>query len=188
MTRAIEKGIMPAVFLDRDGTLNEDTGYIGNPDNVRLLPGAAEAVKKLNRAGVKVIIITNQSGVNRGYFTLEDLNAVNSRLLGLLRLEGATVDGIYYCPHRPDENCPCRKPGAGLLSRAALEHGIDVLSSYVVGDKVCDAALARNAGAKAVLVLTGMGKEEEKKLPAPPDFTAKDVLEAVMWILGDLKG
>ncbi len=178
----------PAVFLDRDGTINEDTGYLSDPKEVRLLPGSAEAVKRLNRASIKVVVVSNQSGVGRGYFTDSDLSAVNKRLKELLKKEGAAVDGLYYCPHHPDDNCGCRKPNTGLTSKAALEHGIDLARSYVVGDKVSDIELAKNAGAKGILVLTGDGVKEKGRLIRPADFVAKDLSEAVRWIMEDLKG
>ncbi|MBI5598485.1 MAG: HAD family hydrolase [Deltaproteobacteria bacterium] len=172
-----------AVFLDRDGTINEDTGYIGRPEEVALIVGAAGAVKMFNNAGIKVFIITNQSGVGRGYFPSETLEAVNRRVVELLRLEGAGVDGIYCCPHRPEDACPCRKPATGLISRAVREHGVDPSGSYVVGDKATDIGLARNIGAKGILVLTGKGKEELGKLPTPPDYVAADMRDAAGWII-----
>jgi D-glycero-D-manno-heptose 1,7-bisphosphate phosphatase len=177
----------PAVFLDRDGTINEDTGYVSDPDDLRVLPGAAEAIKRLNEEGIKVIVITNQSGVGRGYFTASDLRAVNERLEELLRLDGALLDGIYYCPHRPDERCGCRKPETGLIVRAASDHGIDLKRSFVVGDKAADVGMAKRAGARGILVLTGMGAEEKERLEERADFVAKDILNAIMWILEDIK-
>ncbi len=176
-----------AVFLDRDGTINHDTGYISDPEGLVLLPGAASAIKRLNENGIKVIVVTNQSGVGRGYFTEADLRAVNKRLEELLLLDGARLDGIYYCPHRPEEGCGCRKPEVGLLERAAEEHAIDPRASFMVGDKAVDVHLAKRAGAKAILVLTGKGAEEEEKLDEKPDFVAMDILDAVTWILEDIK-
>jgi histidinol-phosphate phosphatase family protein len=161
-----------AVFLDRDGTINEDTGYVSDPEDLVLLAGAPEAIKRLNQEGIKVIVVSNQSGVGRGYFTESDVRAVNERLEKLLLLDGARLDGIYYCPHRPDEGCPA-------------EHGIDPERSFVVGDKTDDVYMAKKAGAKAVLVLTGKGAEEKEKLDKDPDFVAKDILDAITWILRD---
>lgn len=174
-----------AVFLDRDGTINEDTGYVSDPEDLVLLAGAPEAIKRLNQEGIKVIVVSNQSGVGRGYFTESDVRAVNERLEKLLLLDGARLDGIYYCPHRPDEGCPCRKPEVGLIERAAVEHGIDPERSFVVGDKTDDVYMAKRAGAKAVLVLTGKGAEEKERLDKDPDFVARDILDAVTWILRD---
>lgn len=176
-----------AVFLDRDGTINHDTGYVSNPDELVLLPGAAVAIKRLNKNGIKAIVVTNQSGVGRGYFTEADVRAVNERLEELLLLDGARLDGIYYCPHRPEEGCGCRKPETGLLERAVAEHGVDPGASFMVGDKADDVGLAKRAGAKAILVLTGKGVEEEEKLDESPDFVAEDILDAVTWILEDIK-
>jgi histidinol-phosphate phosphatase family protein len=176
-----------AVFLDRDGTINADEGYISDPDDLALLPGASEAIKRLNKGGIKVIVITNQSGVGRGFYTADDVRAVNDRLEELLRLDGARLDGVYYCPHRPDEGCGCRKPGTGLIETASVEHEIDLKRSFVVGDKASDIGLARGAGAKGILVLTGMGEEEREKLTESPDFVARDILNAITWILKDMK-
>jgi D-glycero-D-manno-heptose 1,7-bisphosphate phosphatase len=177
----------PAVFLDRDGTINEDTGYVSDPEGLVVLPGAGEAIRRLNEQGIKVIVITNQSGVGRGYYTANDVMAVNERLEELLLLDGARLDGIYYCPHRPDQLCGCRKPETGLIVRAAAEHEIDLKRSFVVGDKAADVEMAKRAEAKGILVLTGKGAEEEEKLEESPDFTAKDILDAIMWIMEDMK-
>lgn len=176
-----------AVFLDRDGTINEDVGYLSDPDGLVLIKGALPAIKALNEEGVKVIVISNQSGVSRGVFTVQDVSAVNKRLMEVISSGGASVDGIYYCPHKPEDNCACRKPKTGLIEKAAAEHSIAMRYSYVIGDKASDVELARNAGAKSVLVLTGHGAEEAKKLCAPPDYTAKDILDAVSWVLSDMK-
>ncbi len=176
-----------AVFLDRDGTINEDEGYISNPEDLVLLPGAAGAIGRLNREGIKVIVITNQSGVGRGYYTPQDVRAVNRRLDELLALDGARLDGVYYCPHNPDDKCGCRKPETGLIVRAAEEHSVDLESSFVVGDKASDMGLARGVNAKAVLVLTGVGLEERDKLDEPADHVAEDLPGAVGWILERMK-
>jgi len=175
------------VFLDRDGTINEDRGYIGNPDDIILFENAAEAVKRLNGRGIKVIVVTNQSGVGRGYFSGEALDGVNKKVLELLGLAGARVDGIYYCPHTPQDGCDCRKPGTALIARAIAEHGISARNTYVIGDKGSDIELARNISAKGILVLTGKGRDEMQKLSFHPDFVAKDIMDAVLWITEDLK-
>ena len=177
----------PAVILDRDGTINEDTGYISDPGALRLIEGAAAAIKSLNMEDVKVIIISNQSGVARGYFSRADVRAVNDRLRGLLKGGGAGIDAFYFCPHHPDEGCGCRKPRPGLIRKAAVEHSIDLCNSYVVGDKATDIGLARNTGAKGILVLTGQGTSESGKLKAAPHLIARDIKEAVRWILDDLR-
>lgn len=180
------KDTKAAVFLDRDGTINIDVGYLSNPDELSLIDGSAAAIKKLNGRGLKVIVISNQSGAGRGYFTVTDVRAVNARLTELLEHAGARIDGIYCCPHRPDEGCPCRKPRPGLVLQAAVEHGVDPGVSYVVGDKASDMELAGNTGSKSVLVLTGMGRSEAQKLTATPDHIAPDIMAAVEWILADI--
>lgn len=176
-----------AVYLDRDGTINEDADYLSDPEGLVLIDGAAEAINRLNASGVPVIVISNQSGVGRGYFSEEAVEAVNERLESLLGAEGARVDAVYYCAHSPEEDCGCRKPRTGLADRAAREHGIDNTASYVVGDKDSDMALAVNIGARGVLVLTGKGAEERNKLSVSPDFVADDISGAVDWIMEDLR-
>lgn len=175
-----------AVFLDRDGTINEDTGYLHKPEELVIITGAAEAIRRLNSAGIKIVIVSNQSGVGRGYFTDSDVEAVNDKLVDIIGADGAKVDAVYYCNHHPDEDCGCRKPSLGMLKKASDEHGIDLKLSYVVGDKGSDIELARNAGAKSVLVLTGKGKDESMRLKNPPDFVAEDLASAARWILDDL--
>ncbi|GMR05361.1 MAG: HAD family hydrolase [Thermodesulfobacteriota bacterium] len=178
-----------AVFLDRDGTISMDLpeGYLHKPDDLVLITGAAVAIRRLNGRGVKVIIITNQSGVGRGYFKEEDVQKVNARLEALLSVEGAHIDGIYYCIHRPDEDCSCRKPQSDLVIRAAGEHGVDLARSFVVGDKASDVELAWRSGAKGVLVMTGLGPAELEKMARRPDHVAPRLIEAVDWILGEME-
>lgn len=176
----------PVVFLDRDGTINEDTGYIDSPERLVLIDGAASAIKKLNSKGFKVIVITNQSGVGRGYFSKEAADAVNKKLEDVLKKQGAHLDGIYYCPHHPDDNCECRKPKTGLLEKAKKDLDIDFKKSYVVGDKISDVELAHNIGGKGILVLTGSGMDEKKKIICrPPSHVANDLKDAVEWIIKD---
>ncbi len=185
--------LRPAVFFDRDGNLNEEIGYAGDPDRIRLLPGAAEAVRAVREAGMPAVVISNQSGIARGLLTVEQVETVNARVLGLLAAEGAAVDALYYCPHHPEGEiaayaiaCECRKPAPGLLQRAAAEHGIDLPASYVVGDKVSDVQLAHAVGGRGVLVQTGYGPREREKAVAQGvkiDHVANDVLDAVRWIL-----
>lgn len=176
-----------AVFLDRDGTINEDSGYVSSPSEVILIKGAVEAIRSLNSLNIPVIVITNQSGVGRGYFTEDRLKAVNTRLIELLNDGGARIDGLYYCVHLPDDNCGCRKPKTGLIAKAASLLGIDPRLSYVIGDKASDVGLARNAGAKAVMVLTGHGRKDVQTLLDAPDFVANDIASAVEWVIEDLR-
>ncbi|MGC8761831.1 MAG: D-glycero-alpha-D-manno-heptose-1,7-bisphosphate 7-phosphatase [Bryobacteraceae bacterium] len=173
----------PCIFFDRDGTLIEERNYLSDPDQVVLIPGAAEAVRLARGAGYLTVVLTNQSGVGRGYFTLEDVERVNARMLELLLREGAEIDGIYVCPHAPEEGCGCRKPRTGLVERAARELGIDVGASWMVGDKAADLELARNAGMRGVLVQTGYGSEAAAQLSGGETLSAANVLEAVRRIV-----
>ena len=183
-----------AVFLDRDGTVTEEVGYLTSVDMLRMIPGAGAAIRKLNQAGFKVVLVTNQSGVARGYFPESLVHEAHERLTGMLKSEGARLDGIYYCPHHPTAGksqyttaCDCRKPATGLLDRAARELNIDLTGSYMVGDKWSDVELAQCAGARAVLVRTGFGAESPGNIRPDrvkaPDFIAHDIADAVEWIL-----
>lgn len=171
------------IFFDRDGTLIEERNYLSDPGQVVLIPGAAEAVRLARGAGYLAVVLTNQSGVGRGYFTLEDVERVNARMGELLGREGARIDGIYVCPHAPEDGCDCRKPRTGLVERAVRELGIDVGASWVVGDKATDLELARNAGMRGVLVRTGYGSEAAAQPSGGDGLTAADVLEAVRRIV-----
>lgn len=182
------------VFLDRDGTINVEVGYLSRPEDFVMIDGAAEAIKLLNDAGFVVVVVSNQSGVARGYFTEEDVMKVNDRMLFELNVKGAFVDAVYYCPHHPDfgdekykVDCECRKPKTGMVEKAKEELGISTEGSFVVGDHKGDIELGKNIGAKTVLLLSGHGSEEAKKLGEEgitPDHTAKDILSAVKYILG----
>jgi heptosyltransferase-2 len=161
---------LPAVFLDRDGTINRDTGYVSRPEQFELIPGVARAIGRLNRAKIPVVVVTNQSGIERGFYSRDDLEQIHRRLVALLAAEGAHVDAIYFCPHAPDRRfCRCRKPAAGMLLRAVEDFSaarIDLSRSYVVGDKELDLFLGKAAGGRSILVRTGYGKETEAKLAA----------------------
>jgi heptosyltransferase-2 len=178
------------VFLDRDGTLNRDIGYVRSPDELELLPGAAEAVARLNRAGARIALITNQSGVARGFFTTAGLDAIHARLRALLAAGGAFLDGIYYCPHHPDDGCACRKPGTALAERAFGDLEGDRSACYMVGDQKRDVELARKIGARSVLVTSGQTSLESlASLRAErllPDHVAAGLAEAVGWIFEDV--
>src|SRR5574341_1356927 len=195
-TQAYTAGVLsrPAVFIDRDGTLTEEVGYVNHPERLRLLPRSAEAVRRLNQAGVAAVVVTNQAGVARGYFSEEVLAAVNASLVAQLKAEGAHLDGLYVCPHHPTEGaapyrraCECRKPKPGLLLRAAADCGLDLSRSTLVGDKASDLVAARAVGARSGLVLTGYGLGEWEYRRATfavlPDHVAPDLLEAVDWVL-----
>ena len=189
--------VRPAVFLDRDGTISEEIGYIEDPAKYRLLPGAAGAIKRLNEQGLPAVLITNQSGPARGLYGEEVVRAVLAEMERQLGQEGARLEAVYYCPHLPEGTvpeyavaCDCRKPRTGLFLRAAREHGLDLTRSYMVGDKLCDIEAARNAGCRSVLVLTGYGRElwADRSLwrNATPDWVVEDLAEAVTKISEDL--
>ena len=146
--------LRPALFLDRDGTINVDTVHVSRPDTVRLIPGAAAAIARVNAAGVPVIVVSNQSGIGRGLFTVEEYEQVRARIDELLAAEGARVLATYYCPHSPDDvpACECRKPGAALYTQAAAEHGIDLARSWYVGDRLRDIQPAKTFGGRGILV------------------------------------
>ncbi len=178
-----------AVFLDRDGTINEEMGYINHLSRLVLLPKAATGIARLNRAGLKVLVVTNQSGVARGYFPPELVEGVHARLRELLAADGARLDGIYTCLHGPAEGCACRKPRPGLLLAAAAEHGLDLRRCYLVGDRYNDLLTAAAVGAKGILVLTGYGRGELELFGATweirPWAVAADLDEAARFILAD---
>jgi heptosyltransferase-2 len=177
------------IFLDRDGTTNRDTGYIKTPDELQIFPGAVEAVARLKRAGARVVVITNQSGVGRGLFSLEALGAIHARLRATFEAGGAPFDGLYYCPHHPDDGCACRKPGTLMVERAMAELGVELSRAYVIGDQRRDVDLARRIGARSVLVTTGptsaQALEELRQEGAAPDCVATDLSHAVTWIFAD---
>ncbi len=179
------------IFLDRDGTTNRDTGYIKTPEELQIFPGAVEAVARLKRAGARVVVVTNQSGVGRGLFSLEALGAIHARLRATFEAGGAPFDGLYYCPHHPDEGCACRKPGTVMVERAVAELGVELSRAYVIGDQRRDVDLARRIGARSVLVTTGptsaQALEELRQEGAAPDYVATDLSHAVTWIFGDVE-
>ncbi len=184
----------PAIFMDRDGTVSEEVGYVNHIDRYRLLPRSAEAIRRANDEGWLVFVVTNQSGIARGLFDQALLDRVHATLTRWLQERGARLDGIYVCRHHPKEgsppwraDCECRKPRPGLLLQAAREHGVDLASSYVVGDTVLDLEAASNAGATGILVQTGYGKGDLEFRIRPrglePAHVAADLLDAVTWIL-----
>ncbi|MCL7488937.1 MAG: HAD family hydrolase [Desulfobulbaceae bacterium] len=184
----------PAVFLDRDGTVNEQMGYINHISRFHLLPHAAGAIKLLNDNSVPVIVVSNQSGLARGYFPLELLDQVNEKMKSLLAREGARIDGLYYCPHHPEakeeqyrRDCDCRKPKIGMLQQAAKEMNIDLARSFLVGDRWSDVKCAHRAGCTSILVLTGYGQGDYRYIgpgqEIQPAYVAENLLEAVEWIL-----
>jgi D-glycero-D-manno-heptose 1,7-bisphosphate phosphatase len=187
----------PVVFLDRDGTLNVEAGYIRDLDNLVLIEGAGEAIKKLNDANVAAILATNQTGAARGYYEEDHIVALNNRLSNLLARFDAHLDDIYYCPHLASGSvtqyaleCNCRKPEIGMIERAFSEHkDLDRARAFVVGDKASDIELARNCSATGVLVRTGYGEavlNGQYQWIVSPDYTASSIVEAVEWIIKTL--
>jgi D-glycero-D-manno-heptose 1,7-bisphosphate phosphatase len=175
-----------AVFLDRDGTINEEVDYLDDPDRLRLIPGAAEAIRLLNHASMLVIVVSNQAGVGRGYFSTVTVEAIHQQLAKQLAIHGACVDANYYCPHHPNEGCECRKPKAGMLLQASRKHGIDMRRAFIVGDKVSDLDAGRRVGCRTVLVLTGYGEQAREDLVYSifqPDYISSNLCDAVKWIL-----
>ena len=160
-----------AVFLDRDGTIIEEVGYLSRLSDIRFLDGAAEGIRLFNKAQFKVIVVTNQSGVARGFFSEDFVHKVHQKISDYLNQKGAYIDAWYYCPHHIEGklakysfDCPCRKPSTGMIEKACKEFNIDLKGSFVVGDSEKDIKLALNVGAKPVLVTTGYGKETYEKL------------------------
>jgi len=179
-----------AVFLDRDGTLNEDTGYIKNPEEVKLFTGTAEGLFNLKNAGYKLIVISNQSGIARGLITVDDVKKINEKINQLLSVSKVKIDEFYFCPSHPDysteKETRCRKPSPELVYTASREHKIDLQKSYFIGDSVSDILCGFNANLRTILVQTGQGKEslsilqKENKIPS---FVAKNILDASNYIL-----
>jgi D-glycero-D-manno-heptose 1,7-bisphosphate phosphatase len=182
-----------AIFLDRDGTINVDVGYPASYSQIKIYSYSFSALKKINDSGFLAVVITNQSGIGRGYFTEADLDDIHEEMKAAFAAQSARLDAIYYCPHyelseRPHyrKNCTCRKPEPGLALQAAVDFDIDLKNSYMIGDKVEDILFGLNIGASPVLVLTGFGEESRAKLEAKgirPAFIAPNLLAAVNWIL-----
>ncbi|MCA6085290.1 D-glycero-alpha-D-manno-heptose-1,7-bisphosphate 7-phosphatase [Candidatus Endomicrobiellum agilis] len=181
---------VPAVFLDRDGTVIFDRNYLSSPEQVKLYSFAAKSINKLRAAGFKIIVVTNQSGIGRGMFTEKDLQKVNEKFLSVLEAVGAKIDALYYCPHVDSDKCCCRKPKTGMALRGAEEFNIDLEKSYAVGDSVRDYLLGFNINGKGILVLTGHGKKQRNKLAkekVKPVAVCKTLKQAVNFIIKDAK-
>jgi D-glycero-D-manno-heptose 1,7-bisphosphate phosphatase len=179
-------GGRPAVFLDRDGTLIRETGYLSDPEAVELLSGVGPALRSLSEAGYPLIVVSNQSGIARGMYSAARAHAVMARLRERLREQGVELDAVYFCPHRPEDGCACRKPRTGLFERAAEDLGLALGESVTIGDKAIDVAAGRAAGGGVVLVRTGYGREEEEKFMTAgpqPDAVCDDLAAAAEWIL-----
>ncbi|MGB0909415.1 MAG: D-glycero-beta-D-manno-heptose 1,7-bisphosphate 7-phosphatase [Nitrospirales bacterium] len=177
------------VFVDRDGTLNDDPGYLTDPDGLILFPGVVEAVARLKQAGSRVVLVTNQSAVGRKYMTVDELTVIHDRLEKFLEDGGGSLDGIFFCPHHPDERCACRKPKPGLIQQAVHALDIQVSRSYMVGDKLSDLELAQAVGAIGVLVSTT--SQSQTAIDAQNqglieiECTTLNFSDAVDWILRD---
>lgn len=174
-----------AVFLDRDGTLVHDPGYLADPAAVQLLPGVSDALRRLEAAGWLRIVVTNQSGIGRGLITPGEFRAVERRIGELIEAEDASVTATYHCPHRPDEGCPCRKPGSALHRLAVAEHGVTLETSWWVGDRVSDIITSREFGGRGLLVRTGEGERHADEARAEGFAVVADLGEAVGMILGN---
>lgn len=167
-----------ALFLDRDGTLIYDRGYLADPDGVELLPGTVEALALLRNKNLALVVITNQSGIGRGLFSLNAMLAVNKRLANLLREHTITFDALYYCPHAPAEGCECRKPSPGMLHRAAHDLGLDLQQSFMVGDKLDDVIAGKAAGCRGILLSASPQKQA--------DFVAENLVVAANWVVDQM--
>ncbi len=187
----------PAVFIDRDGTMTVEGGYINHPSRLKLITGTADAVRLLNENDIYAVVTTNQAGVARGYFTEDMIHVVHNRMRKLLEKKGARLDQVYYCPHHPREggpgyrvDCNCRKPKPGMIEQACKDLPVDLGRSYMVGDKISDSEFGHRLGLKTVMVLTGYGRGEyeyqRQDWTDTPDHIAKDLRAAVQWILQDL--
>lgn len=182
-----------AVFLDRDGTIIQEVNYLNRLQDVELLPRAAVAIARLNQLRIPVILVSNQSGIARGKFNKDFVNKTHHYLQNMLARKGAHIDDFFFCPHHPEAGmapykmvCNCRKPAPGLLHEAAARHHLDLAQSYVIGDKLIDVELALRVGGKGILVETGHGIKEKKKIDnskISPNFIAADLYNAVNWIL-----
>ena len=184
----------PAIFIDRDGTINEQMGYINHLSRFNILPGVPEAIKGLNENNYLVIVVTNQSGIARGYFPIELLDEIHTYMKDSLKKEGAHVDAVFFCPHYPGSKlkefaieCDCRKPHTGMIKQALDKFDIDLTQSYMIGDHYTDLEFASNSNIKSIMVKTGYGLGEVDyilpEFPYKPVYVADDLLDAVKWIL-----
>ena len=180
------------VFLDRDGTINVEKGYLHRPEDLILIPGAAKAIGLLNARGYKTVVVTNQAGVARGYYTEEDVRILHDYLNERLKEEGAHIDLFFYCPHHPQhgigeykKECACRKPACGMLAMAEQYFAVDKAHSYMIGDNAGDMGAGKNYGVKTILVGTGYGQEMKRQGSVSYDYFAEDLLEAAKLVMND---
>ncbi len=168
------------IFLDRDGVINKEVGYLSNPNNFEFMEGSFEALRILKQKGYLLIVITNQAGIARGFFTEETLKSIHDKMVKLLLQNNIELDDIFYCPHHPDftGSCDCRKPKPGMILKAHLKYNVDLTNSYMVGDTLNDIKTGKAAGCKTILVLSGYGKEEQKNIDSiMPDMIFKNLKE-----------
>lgn len=168
---------MKAVFLDRDGTIIRNVPYLNDPDKIEFLPGVIEGLKILVNSGFSLFVVTNQSGVSRGFIKIEELEKIHNKIKEILKSRGVEIKEIVYCPHHPEEQCKCRKPETGMIENLLKKYKIDLKNSYLIGDKDEDIVLAKNTGIKGISV--------SNEIKTPPDFKAKNFKEAVSWIIKD---
>ena len=177
----------PAVFLDRDGTIGEELGYVNHIDRFQIFPYAAESIRALNQANIPVVVVTNQGGIARNIFPESLVHEVHKKMVAELAVGGAWIDAIYYCPHKSEDACECRKPNPGLLERAAREHALNLAASWIVGDRYADLEMGHVAGSRGILVMTGYGRGEYElhrdTWPRQPDALAENLRDAVRDIL-----
>jgi D-glycero-D-manno-heptose 1,7-bisphosphate phosphatase len=171
------------IFLDRDGTLNEEKDYLGDPDQLFLYPKVGKALYQLQEKGFGLIVVTNQSGIGRGYFTGETVQLIHQKLIDLLAIESVKLDAIYLCPHHPDFDCDCRKPKMGMITQAQKDFHFVPKQCFVIGDKAADINLAKTMGAFSILVRTGWGAQTEKAQNCSPDVIVDTILQAIPWIM-----
>ena len=177
-----------AVFIDRDGTINVNVEYLDNPDRLKLYPGVAEGIKLLRDNGFRIIVITNQSGVARGFFTIDTLEKIHEKMKKELSKKGALLDAIYYCPHHPDEKCNCRKPNTELFEKAIKDFDIDLKNSFIIGDRMLDVEAGNKLGLKTILVpeKKEIVDKELRESKIKPDFICKNFYSGVKWIMKNI--
>ncbi|MFC1576800.1 D-glycero-alpha-D-manno-heptose-1,7-bisphosphate 7-phosphatase [Candidatus Omnitrophota bacterium] len=185
---------MKTIFIDRDGVINKDPGgwteysYVTDWKDFHFLPGSLEALRKLAEAGIGAIVVSNQAGISKGYYTKEKLSEINAQMLSAIREAGGKIQAAYYCVHRNEDNCVCRKPKTGLIDKAAKEHGVDLKRSLIIGDGAVDICAGKKAGLKALLVLSGKSAASDVEAwEVKPDHIFKDLIEAVNWLIKNSK-
>lgn len=179
--------MLKAVFLDRDGTINIDKGYVSKPADFEFETRAIEGLMMLKRAGYALFIITNQSGIGRGYYSERDFWNVHQHMCAELKKCGITIEGVFFCPHKPEDGCRCRKPSVGMLEKATSRYAIDLSKSWVIGDKTADIKLAENFGLRGILVMTGIsGRDKIYKIK--PAYLARDLVDAAQYIISNPAG